>query len=378
MPGGSGPLGGLLDVAAALQVAASRCEVSDAYLRSIPSVVGAAGYGLYILDPATLAPVSVAATVPDTFLDLYERQGRMDDPVLAEALETGAPVDSSRLSPKRSWDSSAVAAVLAGAGYYHSLEAPIVVNGTVSGTLNMARAASEQPFSATDLEAVGVVAEQVGLALTRSARFDHLAQDTMTLADALDAAVQPIVITTMDGRLIFSNRMAAKAAPGSPLSYLERARAPLGRTLESLRDSTNRVASAHEIPSDSPAWPLAYTPAIPFTAGVVVTVKSVRLRSRTDAVVSFLSHRHDRGGLPDSANLLSRREREVADMVSRGLTNREIAELAYVSENTVKQHLKRIFTKMQVRSRAQLVQSIWQATAESEQDPKEVTPGYGP
>ena len=79
-----------------------------------------------------------------------------------------------------------------------------------------------------------------------------------------------------------------------------------------------------------------------------------------DAVVSFVHlqsrYRHPRmDGSP-----LSAREREIVVWVAQGLTNRQIAELAFVSENTVRQHLKRIFRKLDVRSRAQLVQAVWQ------------------
>jgi DNA-binding NarL/FixJ family response regulator len=98
-----------------------------------------------------------------------------------------------------------------------------------------------------------------------------------------------------------------------------------------------------------------------------LAVKAVRLRSRADAVVAFLSHRPEHGGgLPDHSLPLSARERQIADMVSKGLTNRQIAALSYVSENTVKQHLKHIFSKMNVSSRAELVQAVW-ATHRGEQ-----------
>jgi DNA-binding CsgD family transcriptional regulator len=47
------------------------------------------------------------------------------------------------------------------------------------------------------------------------------------------------------------------------------------------------------------------------------------------------------------------------------LTNRQIAERAFVSETTVRQHLKRIFRKFDVHNRAQLVQSIWQTDGDA-------------
>ena len=47
-------------------------------------------------------------------------------------------------------------------------------------------------------------------------------------------------------------------------------------------------------------------------------------------------------------------ERQVAELVTEGKTNREIAEQLFVSPNTVNAHLRHIFDKMAVRSRVEL------------------------
>jgi DNA-binding NarL/FixJ family response regulator len=52
---------------------------------------------------------------------------------------------------------------------------------------------------------------------------------------------------------------------------------------------------------------------------------------------------------------LTPREREILAMMARGLSNLEIAETAFVSENTVKTHVARVFDKLGVRDRVQAV-----------------------
>lgn len=52
---------------------------------------------------------------------------------------------------------------------------------------------------------------------------------------------------------------------------------------------------------------------------------------------------------------LTPREREVALAVSRGATNKEVAELLDICERTVKAHLGAIFEKLGIRDRLQLV-----------------------
>jgi DNA-binding CsgD family transcriptional regulator len=73
-----------------------------------------------------------------------------------------------------------------------------------------------------------------------------------------------------------------------------------------------------------------------------LTVQGVRcLLIRTDA--------------PPAVAILSPREREIARMVAKGLTNKTIAHVLDISPWTVSTHLRRIFIKLSVRSRAAMV-----------------------
>lgn len=54
---------------------------------------------------------------------------------------------------------------------------------------------------------------------------------------------------------------------------------------------------------------------------------------------------------------LSIREREIVSLVAQGKTNKEIAQEAYVSVNTVKTHLRRIYQRLGITSRRELMQN---------------------
>jgi DNA-binding NarL/FixJ family response regulator len=55
---------------------------------------------------------------------------------------------------------------------------------------------------------------------------------------------------------------------------------------------------------------------------------------------------------------LSPREREVALLVARGLTNKEVGRELHLSDGTVKQHVHNIFLKLGTRRRQMLISVV--------------------
>jgi DNA-binding CsgD family transcriptional regulator len=79
----------------------------------------------------------------------------------------------------------------------------------------------------------------------------------------------------------------------------------------------------------------------------VVVVKEVRVRDGGPFVL-------DEAKLKELG--ITQREHEILGLIAEGLSNREIGERLFVSENTVKTHSSRLFDKLSVNRRVQAVQ----------------------
>ena len=69
-----------------------------------------------------------------------------------------------------------------------------------------------------------------------------------------------------------------------------------------------------------------------------------------------------------NCNRLTPRETQIAELVAQGLTNAEIGKTLWITENTVKQALKRMFRKLEVSSRAEMIAKLFVSTASISQE----------
>jgi DNA-binding CsgD family transcriptional regulator len=92
------------------------------------------------------------------------------------------------------------------------------------------------------------------------------------------------------------------------------------------------------------------------------------LRADAEGLAGRLRGSAGRSGPPG----LTRRERQIAALVARGLTNRQIADLLHVAERTAENHVQHILTKLGCQNRTQI--AAWAMT----QRPGDPRPGLTP
>jgi DNA-binding CsgD family transcriptional regulator len=116
-------------------------------------------------------------------------------------------------------------------------------------------------------------------------------------------------------------------------------------------DYKGRVSAARSMLGDEGAWERAWAEGRGMSSEVAVEY------ALSGEVASAPEERPLAGEEPDDP--LTHREREVAILVGRGLTNRQISSELYLSERTVHNHVRNILSKLGLHSRTQI--AIWAA-----------------
>jgi DNA-binding NarL/FixJ family response regulator len=102
---------------------------------------------------------------------------------------------------------------------------------------------------------------------------------------------------------------------------------------------------------------------------IVATGEALLAPAVTRAVIEeFVRQRPPAAPAPAPVSELTPREREVLDLLARGLSNPEICEQLVISEATAKTHVARILQKLDLRDRVQTVIYAYESGL--------VTPGY--
>ncbi|MFK4548115.1 DNA-binding CsgD family transcriptional regulator/PAS domain-containing protein [Streptomyces tendae] len=329
----------------ALLTALTLDEVSDAFMSVGSRLISSDVHGLYQFGADGRRVVSALISDRQHFVDDYEQYGRADDPVLDFAVREKRPIDSSRAVAAEIWASSGAHAAIAVDGYLHSLEAPLLVAGSVFGTVNFARSPKRSPFSDEDLVTARFATEQLALAMERALRFELTGHRTSMLEYALDRIAQPVIVTDLESRVLFRNRAARDLPSPTTSRSAHLLNESIAEAMDSFRTLGKRVHTSSARSGD---------------AGEQVITRSFRLSEPHDAAVTLVFNAGtERPSTLPAWNVLTRREQEIVELVARGLSTEQIAESAFITENTVKQHLKRIFAKVDVHNRAELVQKVW-------------------
>lgn len=100
--------------------------------------------------------------------------------------------------------------------------------------------------------------------------------------------------------------------------------------------------------------------------GVVAGEAAISRATATKILNEFAEH--ERGGADAYEEELSERELSVLQLITQGMTNKDIGHTLHIAENTVKNHLKNILAKLQVENRVQAAALALKTGIVSEKD----------
>jgi DNA-binding CsgD family transcriptional regulator len=175
----------------------------------------------------------------------------------------------------------------------------------------------------------------VGDALATAQRLGTLATDSG--CEAIRARGERAL-----GRALAANRDANAA------DHLERALTCFGRLEMPFEVARTRLLLARTLKDKDRETAAAEAEA------ALVGFEALGAARDSDATAAFLRSlgvRAARSGRKE-AGVLSKREREVLELLGEGLSNRELAERLFLTRKTVEHHVRSVLTKLGLRSRA--------------------------
>jgi len=230
------------------------------------------------------------------------------------------------------------------------LSAPFAVPALVRGTLALTRR-PRRPWTDPEALRFEVLRPLLAQLLELAAACEIHAAARRRLESAADAAAVPVLLLRASGAVLYANAAATallSARGGSPHVVTEIGReVPLHAFLQRLAAGAPAGTRRRGALTDGRLFEASV--ARFFDEEEDVAVLSLRL-------LATLSPEDVRSRL--EARGVSGREAEVVGAVLEGLRNAEIARRLFITEWTVKDHLKHVFSKLGVSSRGGLLRAL--------------------
>ena len=224
------------------------------------------------------------------------------------------------------------------------------VTGLLSGTLTMVRG-PRRPWTEPEILRFGVLRPLLTQLLESAAAAEIHAAARRRLESAAEAASTPILLVRPSGSVLYANRAAAALLSArQPLVVLPED----GR--EALLPAWIARLGATAAAGEKRRATLADGRALEASVARFADDEEDDVAVLTLRVQSALSHEDVKERLATRG--VSGREAEVVGAVLEGLRNAEIASRLFITEWTVKDHLKHVFSKLGVNSRSGLLKAL--------------------
>lgn len=222
----------------------------------------------------------------------------------------------------------------------------------------------DEAFVSKDPIVFGPVASAVAewmVAQGRASEAIALVENTLTRLSGPGNNFELLLLSARIGSAESAKRAEALLEPWTERSRSAQAVLALIRAYRSRGAARREYALSAAAAFEQLPWPLHQAQALAL-AGETAAACAIYLRVGASAEVSRLETMSTRKG---AMAALSKRESEVANFVVQGYSNKAIAEELVLSERTIENHIASIFTKLNVRSRAEIASVVARENAAS-------------
>ena len=330
MPLSSKDYKGILEIIVKINAAHSRAEICKIFYEDIQGLVPFPAASLLSLDTSTyglsqhenpLFLFNIPASKHNLWLDHYHKTDPIVLGLLSGALKNlknEAVRYSDFTSPSRLEDTEFGCDFMPLLPFFYAASAILAPQGDELMAFGLLRPKDDRDFSDREKDILNLLLPHL------SSAFHNLKLRDMV------ASLQGIgiVVIGVDGRPSYINELAADALNGRPIEAIPD---PSGSTVPVYFQSERGVYR-------------------------IRATQMGKGREKVIILAPILSDEHLESR--SSTFGFSKRENQVVSLLSRGFSNKEIAERLFISEDTVKNHLRHIFEKAKVKSRSKLMSKV--------------------
>ncbi len=318
-------------------------DLERSYCRGVAKLVPHTMRAIYLFDRNGTLERVAAENVSDFFLARYEEVGRAVDPLFSRLQATKAPVDNMELMSFNGWlESDIYREVVQMNGVNYTTLAPVIVDDRLAGVLAWASPAKRGTASPEERELLAGIGRIVGLAVDVVRQREAAATAQQRLAGALDCMPSPVIVSNgREGTRTFNakaRKLMDELRNGEGL--LNHLTARVGGRVPGHSEAEIETRSGRRSRVTAQSYELPEMP------GTIVTVLQEQGPTPAVSLTTIVEPR------------LTEREQQVAELIVDGMTSGEVAERLFLSPHTVRQHLKQIYRKLGVNSRAALTRML--------------------
>jgi DNA-binding CsgD family transcriptional regulator len=213
--------------------------------------------------------------------------------------------------------------------------------GPLFGLAGLERRAGDAPFTDDEKRALEELGPFVVAGARSQLRFDELSREAAALRVLGRVKGAVYVVDRDEGRVLWAADRQAGLYWEDDVRPIEKALVGAAEEWMAARERADALPSPLRLPGGGAVVSVARLEGDPVFGGARCVAVSVESSSRPDAMES-----------------LSRREREVARLLVAGYSGVNVAAISGLSEHTVKTYVRRLYTKLGVNRRADLVRKL--------------------